>query len=168
MRKFLIGFFVIGLTTQLFAQVIKTEKLSEVVVVAVNYKYLNQVDYKEAAVPVELLQRKVASYDIKNADFYDDDYDYYTVSFYIPEGKVLAAYDRDGNILRTVERYKDIALPKDVAGAIAKRFPGWTISKDIYLVNYHDAKGANKKYKVTLINGDERIKVKMDAEGNFL
>lgn len=154
--------------TQGFAQITKVEQLSEVVVVAVNYKYLNQVDSQEAAVPVELLQRKVATYDLKSQDFYDDDFEFYTVSFFIPEGKIVAAYDSNGKILRTIERYKDIALPMDVSMAVAKRFPGWSITKDVYLINYHEAKGVNKKYKLTLENGDKRLKVKVDSEGNFM
>ena len=168
MRKLLIGLLVLGLTTQAFAQITKTEKLSEVVIVATNYKYLNQVGQDEVAIPVKLLQRKVATYDIKTSDFYDDEYDYYSVSFFIPEGKVLAAYDKDGKIIRTVEKYKDIALPKSVVNSVVTRFPGWTIAKDAYLVNYHNKKGVNKKYKLTLENGDKRLKIKTDAEGNFL
>ena len=168
MRKLLIGLLVLGLTTQAFSQITKTEKLSEVVIVATNYKYLNQVGQDEVAIPVKLLQRKVATYDIKTTDFYDDEYDFYSVSFFIPEGKVLAAYDKDGKIIRTVEKYKDIALPKNVVNSVVTRFPGWTIAKDAYLVNYHNEKGVNKKYKLTLENGDKRLKIKTDAEGNFL
>ena len=168
MKKLIIGLLVLGFTTQAFAQITKVEKLSEVVVVAVNYKYLNQVDSQEAAVPVELLQRKVATFDLKNSDFYQDDYDIYTVSFYIPEGKILAAYDKDGKVLRTIEKFKDITLPISVSKSVAKRFPGWTISKDVYLVNYHYKKGVEKKYKLTLENGDKRMRIKSDAEGNFL
>lgn len=168
MRKLLIGLLVLGLTTQAFAQITKTEKLSEVVIVATNYKYLNQVGQDEVAIPVKMLQRKVATYDIKTSDFYDDEYDFYSVNFFIPEGKVLAAYDKDGKIIRTVEKYKDIALPKHVVNSVVKRFPGWTIAKDAYLVNYHNEKGVTKKYKLTLENGDKRMKVKTDAEGNFL
>ena len=168
MRKLIIGLLVLGLTIPAFSQITKTEKLSEVVIVATNYKYLNQVGQDEVAIPVKMLQRKVATYDIKTSDFYDDEYDYYSVNFFIPEGKVLAAYDKDGKIIRTVEKYKDIALPKHVVNSVVKRFPGWTIAKDAYLVNYHNEKGVTKKYKLTLENGDKRMKVKTDAEGNFL
>jgi hypothetical protein len=49
-------------------------------------------------------------------------YDNYVVSFYIPEGKILAAYDKDGRLLRTAERYKDVAVPKKVREAVAKKY----------------------------------------------
>ena len=168
MRKLLIGLLVLGFTTQGFAQITKTEKLSEVIIVATNYKYLNQVDQDEIAIPVKLLQRKVATYDIKTSDFYDDEYDFYSVSFFIPEGKVLAAYDKDGKIIRTIEKYRDVGLPKIVVNSVIKKYPGWLIAKEAYLINYHHKKGVDKKFKLTLENGDKRLRVKIDDEGNFL
>lgn len=169
MKKTLIGLLIFGLTTQAFSQIVKTEELSEVTVYATNYKYLNDVNTEEvASLPVKMLERKVASYDVKNSDFYQDDYDLYHITFFIPEGKILAAYDKDGKLIRTAEKFKDINLPNSVKEAVLDRFPEWTITKDIYLVNYHDAKGTNKKYKLKLENGDKTLRVKVDETGKFL
>lgn len=168
MKKFIVGLFVLGLTSQLFAQVPKVEKLSEVVVTAVNYKYLNAVDNKEVAIPVQMLERKVASYDVQDAEFYLDDYDYYTVSFYIPEGKIVAAYTPEGEIIRTIEKFEDVKLPTAVRNAVAERFPNWDIVNDVYRVTYNQKKGANKSYKIKLKNGDKTMRVKIDDKGEFL
>jgi hypothetical protein len=169
MKKIVFAVLAVGLTTPNFAQVIKTEQLSEVTVVATNYKYLNNVNtWEVASIPVELLERKVASFDVKNSDFYQDDYDLYQISFYIPDGKILAAYDMNGKLLRTAERFEDINLPTPVKEALLDRFPEWIITKDVYLVNYNDQKGVQKKYKITLENGDKSLKVKLDESGNFL
>ncbi|WP_372745613.1 nicotinate-nucleotide adenylyltransferase [Lutibacter sp.] len=167
MKKLLISFLIFGLAIQTFAQ-IKTEQLSEVVIAATNYKYLNKTGIENASVPVSLLEHKVASFDLKNSEYYRDDYDYYEITFYIPEGFILAAYDKNGEIIRTAERFNDVALPKAVITAITKRFPMWVIKKDVYLVSYYDSGKITKKYKITLENGDERLKIKTDAEGNFL
>ena len=169
MKRLLLGLFIIGLTTQSFAQIIQTEKLSEVTVYATNYKYLNNLASEEPAdISVELLQRKVAAFDVKESEFYQDDYDLYKINFFIPEGKILAAYDKDGKLLRTAERFKDVSLPDSVKESVADRFPGWTITKDVYLVNYHDQKGVSKKYKLKLVNGDKVLRVKTDEKGTFL
>ena len=48
------------------------------------------------------------------------------------------------------------------------RFPGWIVQEDVYLVRYHKDKGVNKTYKVTLVNGDKTLKLKLDEKGNFL
>lgn len=168
MKKLIVGLFVLGLTSPLLAQVPKVEQLSEVVVTAVNYKYLNAIDSKEVAIPVKMLERKAAAYNIEDSDIYQDDYDIYYVSFYIPEGKIVAAYNPEGEIIRTIERFEDVKLPSMVRNAIAERFPKWDISKDVYKVTYNQKSGASKNYKVKLKNGDKTMRVKVDDTGKFL
>ena len=169
MKKLIIGLIIFGVTFQSFAQIkIKTEKLSEVVIAATNYKYLTKVGLENASIPVSLLEEKVANFDLKNSEYYQDDYDIYEISFYIPEGSILAAYDKDGNIIRTIERFKNVKLPKAVIESVAKTYPNWSFAKDSYMVNYHDSGKITKKYKITLKNRDKKIKVKTDTDGNFI
>ena len=168
MKKFIIGLFVIGLTSQVFAQVTKVEKLSEVVVTAINYKYLNAIDSKEAAIPVKMLEKKAAAYNAQDSDFYQDDWGFYHISFIIPEGKIVAAYNAKGEIVRTIERFENVKLPIAVRDAVAERFPKWAIVKDVYRVTYNQEKGANKSYKLKLKNGEKIMRVKMDDTGEFL
>lgn len=168
MKRILIGILSLGLASPSFAQEIQTEQLSEVVVMAANYKYLNQTDNMEAAIPVKMLERKAASFDAEEAGFYQDDWGLYTVSFYIPDGKIVAVYDADGKIIRTIERYKDIALPPAVRNAIATRFPNWELSGDSYKVNYEEEEGPEKTYKVKLKNGEKTMRVKLTESGEFL
>ena len=160
----LLSAFALGFTLPAIGQ----EILPEVTVKAVKYKYLNAVDQKDIAQPVKLLERRAAEYDVKSSEFYEEDYDTYFVSFYLPEGQVLAAYAKDGKLLHTAEKYKDVALPMAVRDAVVKRFPQWSITKDVYLVNYFEESGAKKTYKVTLQNGDKRMKVKTNEKGEFL
>jgi hypothetical protein len=149
-----------------FAQ--ETKTLPEITVSSSNYKYLNSMGDESVAQPVNMLQMRAATYDVKKSDFYEEDYDTYFVSFFIPDGKILAEYDKDGKIIRTTEKFKNIALPKDVAKSVTERFPHWAIPKNVYYVHYSDAYGGKKMYKITLENGDKRMKVKTDENGNFL
>ncbi|WP_378178228.1 nicotinate-nucleotide adenylyltransferase [Aquimarina sp. SS2-1] len=166
MKKIIISLLLIGAAFPSFSQIL--EKLPEVVIIATNYKYLRTVDSEDESVSVDLLQKEVASYDLKNSDVYEDEYDLYYVSFHIPDGKILAAYDKNGKVLRTIEKFKNVKLPKEVIQAVSQRFPGWIIAKDAYLVNYHSENGVSKKYKLRLQNGNKRIKVKTDEFGKFL
>ncbi|MEB8346445.1 nicotinate-nucleotide adenylyltransferase [Flavobacteriaceae bacterium KMM 6898] len=168
MKKVLFGLFVFGLTSQGFSQIVKTEQLSEVVVTAVNYKYLNATTNEEEAFPVKMLERKAAAFNIKESDMYSDEYEFYTVSFFIPDGKIVAVYNADGEIVRTIEKFKNIKMPNKVAKAVMDRFPKWEVDSDVYLVNYKDDKGAKKTYKLKLKNGDERMRIKVDETGTFL
>jgi len=168
MKKLIISLLAIGITGIAYAQEAKLEELSEVVVEAVNYKYLSTTDNKEAAVPVKMLERKAAAYDVTTKDYYQDNYDYYSVSFVIPDGKLVAVYDPDGKILRTIEKFKDIQLPDAVSKALQDRFPNWEIVQDVYRIRYEDRKGALKNYKIKLQNGEKTMKVMMSEEGEFL
>ena len=143
--------------------------LPEIEVHAVNYKYLSSINNVEAPVPVKFLERKVAEFDLKEAEFYRDEYDFYNVTFFIPEGKIVAAYDKDGNLLQTIEKFVNVTPPKVVMKSVAKRYPGWSLYKDTYLVNYNKDKGVTKKYyKLILENGKERLRVKTDENGKFI
>lgn len=164
MKKWIFGIILIGFTIQMYAQ--DPIQLPEVVIVH-NYKYLSEVGSPEAAIPVEKLQLEVSDFNLKELDIYSDEYDLYDVYFVIPEGKILASYDKEGNILRTIERYKDIDLPLPVLKAVMRRFPNWSIAKNAYMVNYHESGKVRKLYKLTLENGDHRIKVKLDDLGVF-
>jgi len=144
-------------------------KLPEVVISAVNYKYLNTVNSEDIDPDVQRLEQEVAFYNLKDSDLYEDDYDSYMIEFYIPDGKIVAAYDADGNILRTIEKYESVKLPKDVRDAVFNRFPNWTLDKDAYHVTYNSSNNKAKKvYKIKLRNGNEVVRLKVDAEGNFM
>jgi len=168
MKKLLLVLLAIGLSTQFFAQVINDGMLPEVEVRATNYKYLNSIDNSEAAVSVQLLEDMVAKFDVRSSEFYEDGNDFYKVYFYIPDGKIVAAYDKDGKILYTIEKFDNVALPNNVASSVAERFPGWKIAKDVYKVNYDADMGSSKQYKIVLENGKKRIRVKVDDDGVFL
>lgn len=142
------------------------QTLPEVTVVPANYKYLKNVGGKEVAMPVERLQRAAATYDVTKSEYYEEDYDTYFISFKLPDGEILAAYDQSGKLMRTAERYKNIQLPSAVTKAVVTKYPNWAIAKDVYLVKYFDDKGATvKKYKLLLQNGTKRIRVQVDENG---
>lgn len=159
-----LGVFIFGFTLQSLAQIV----LPEVKIVGTNYKYLKSVDDPQSAQPVQRLQREAATYDLKNSEFYEDEYDTYFISFYIPEGSILAVYDKDAKLIRTAEKYKNIKLPTEVAQAVVKKYPQWNIAKDVYLVNYYDTNDVKKTYKLVLENGNKRIRVKINEKGEFL
>lgn len=165
MKKLLLGLFIFGLTTQVNAQTIE---LAEVELSA-NYKYLNATNSEEIAVPVKRLVNEVLNFNEDNIDVYIDDNGEYSVSFYIPEGQIIAAFNNDGKILRTFEKYENIRLPLEVLQNIALNFPNWAIAGNTYLVTFHCEKGVTKKlYKIKLQNVDKVLNIKTDEKGVIL
>jgi len=160
----IIAVIICGFSIQSFAQIV----LPEVKVIA-NYKYLNSVDDDANALPVKRLEREVAAFSLKNSEYYEDEYDSYFISFYIPEGEILAAYDKDGNLLRTAEKFKNVRLPEAVAKSVVQKYPGWDIAKDVYLVSFYENKRVTTKtYKLILEKGTKRMRVKTNEVGEFL
>lgn len=166
MKKVILALFAFGIAIPSIAQVVT---LPEVEVSAKNYKYLDDVNNPAAAQTVQKIERYATSYDVRSSEYYEDEYDNYFISFIIPNGKILASYDNEGNLLRTVEKYENIKLPLVVAQSVAKKYPGWKITKNAYLVNYHDRLGVTKKeYKIILEKGNEGMRIKTDENGNIL
>ncbi|QHS63928.1 nicotinate-nucleotide adenylyltransferase [Chitinophaga agri] len=154
--------FVTGFSFTLYVQ----QDLPEVTVRARNYMYLKSMD-QSAAQPVQLLRRQMAAYDVKESEIYQDDYDTYAITFYLPRGYILAVYDSTGQLISTAEKFKNVALPHAVTAAVSERYPNWGITNDTYIVNYKDGKEAHIIYKLILQNGNKRLRVKLDEKGDF-
>lgn len=167
MRAFILGLVFLGLTSLCFAQE-DGKLLSEVEVYATNYDYLKSVKSNEIHPAINLLERKVAKFDVKTLSSFNDVYDQYKVLFFIPQGKINAIYDSGNNIIMTVEKFNDVNLPIPVVKSLMNQYPGWDIISDVYLVNYHHDRGVKKTYKITLTNKDRSIKIKSDQNGNIL
>lgn len=166
----ILGIFVAGFPIESVAQE-QAQSLPEIIVPARNYKYLRSVDNKELAQPVKVLERKAAVYNVKSSEYYEEDYDVYFVSFYLPEGYILAEYDATGKLIRTVERFKNVALPQAVRNAVGSKYPDWKITNDFYMVKYQDTVGAQesrKNYKLLLENGDKRLHVLTNGNGELI
>lgn len=143
------------------------DTLPTVTVFSRNYKYLKTVDNKESSQPVRLLEHIAAAYNIQESNIYNEQYDMYYVSFYLPDGYILAAYDQDGKIIYTAEHFQDVNLPTIVKDAVFKQYPNWAILKDVYIVRYKDQNSPAIVYKITLAARDRRVKIKVDEKGHI-
>lgn len=167
MKKLILGLLIFGLTTQGFSQV--DVVLPEVEIKATNYKYLNSVGDTETAIIVTQLEKKAAQFDLKNSKYFEEESDEYMIYFNAPVGKILAAYDNEGEIIRTQERFVDIQLPLKVSNSIVDSYPGWKITGDIYLVKYQRTEDDTfKMYKLFLEKDGKTKKVKTDGNGKIL
>lgn len=168
MRKILLVLMLVGLTNPLMAQ--DPIELSEVLIKGANYRYLDAVNYEEAPMPVRFLERQAATFKGEGRDLYVDDFGSYAVEFYIPDGKVVAFYNEDNEVIKTIERYQDVQLPLEVRYAIKTEYPGWTIVKDVYHVRYNANTDVDSRmyYTIKLTNGDKTMRVKIADDGTYL
>ena len=166
MKKLIIGLFIFGLTTQVNAQ---TTELPETII-SVNYKYMDATDDGHMPTHIQKLKDEVLNYNHKElSKLYDNEDEIYNVSFNIPEGKIVAAYDKNGKIIKTFEKYNNVRLPLVVMQAVSERFPNWQIVEDVYLIKYHNEKDSLlKQYKIKIKNADKFLTVKTNESGTFL
>ena len=159
--------------TALFTAILihaQTIELPETLI-SLNYKYLDIQESHDMPQRVKDLETEVLKYNHKEqiSELYDDEYDTYSVSFYVPKGKIVAAYDKNGKIIRTIEKYNNVRLPLEVMQAVSKRFPNWGIVEDVYLVKYQcDKDSLKQEYKIKIKNDEEVLMVKTDEKGLFL
>ncbi|TXG39625.1 nicotinate-nucleotide adenylyltransferase [Seonamhaeicola maritimus] len=166
MRKIILSIISFIIVLQVYAQTIELPNT----VISVNYQYLNAKDSDDAPLRVKVLEEAVLNYNNSDiSQLYDDEYETYRVSFYIPEGKIVAAIDKSGKIIRTIEKYNNVRLPLEVMQAISARFPNWAIVEDVYLIKYHcDDDALKKEYKVKIKNEDKVISVRTNEKGEFI
>ena len=166
MKKIVLGLFIFGLTTQVNAQ---TTELPETVI-SINYKYMDAIDDDYIPTHIQKLKDEVLNYNHEElATLYDNEDERYNVSFDIPEGKIVVAYDKNGKIIKTFEKYNNVRLPLVVMQAVSERFPNWQIVEDVYLVKYHNENDSLLKlYKIKIKNADKLLTIKTDEIGTFL
>ncbi|WP_298344408.1 nicotinate-nucleotide adenylyltransferase [uncultured Algibacter sp.] len=166
MKNVFLGLILIGFTFQVNAQAVELPET----LISVNYKYLDAVALDHVPNRVKKLEEEVLNYkNVEQSKLYDDKHDTYTVSFYVPEGKIVAAYDIHGKIIRTIEKYNNVRLPLAVMQSISKRFPNWGIVEDVYLIKYHyNEDNLKQEYKVKIKNNNKLLTVKTNEKGEFI
>ncbi len=167
MRKVLLVLIIMGVSSQLFGQV-QEENLNEVEVLGLHFKYLDAMDQSDVATSVKNIHKKVGNFDIHESELYDYQLENTCYTFEIPEGQVLATFDRNGNLLTTVEKFKNTKLPYSVGRALAVEYPGWSFDKIYYTINYHYETGIEKKYKLIISKEGKTKRVILNPHGDFL
>ena len=173
MKNLIFGLMAIGLTSLCFSQNksngIAEVQLEGVVISASNYSYLMNVLEENTCQRVKHLELEAAKFDIRDAKNYDPNFETIQVVFSQSNGKIIAVYDNDGEIIKSYERFKDVALPPVVLSSIYKNdHHGWQLKKDIYQVFYQQGEDVKKIYKVQLRKGKLKKNLTIDADGNFI
>ncbi|NKI25564.1 hypothetical protein HCG49_03200 [Arenibacter sp. 6A1] len=166
MKKLVVGMLLLGLASLGFSQEIKNGieevALSEVTVSPIiNSEYIDKVQDDYTPLRVKMFENEVAKYDIKDSYLYDRDYDQFVIIFVQDNGKIVATFDDDGNIVNAFEYHLDVRVPRNLIDGVYKQYPGWTAEKSKYLVSYGNNKDVKKVYKLVLAKNDTRKRLKL-------
>ena len=166
MKKLLSAVCALSLLSASYAQ---TVELPETVI-SVNSEYMNSLNYHDSCSYVKKLEQALLDYkpsDLK--DLYDSKNDIYNVTFKIPEGQIVASFNKEGKIIETFEKYNNIRLPQNILQAIANKYPNSSIIEDVYVVKFHcDENDLEQVYKIKIKNKDSIITLKTNKQGLFI
>ena len=120
-----------------------------------NSNYLNEANHNNVSSIVTQLERKVANYDIKSSSVFDDSEEaIYPVIFKNNQGNLTVTYNNKGEIISSIERYKNIPIPVDLSVAISKEYAGWAFQNNNCLITYSPNDGFKKSYKIEIRKGN--------------
>lgn len=171
MKNVVIGLFVLGLTSLGFSQNTNREieevQLEGVEISNVNHDYLEKVQDIVLAVNVRSMENEASVFDVKGLDEFDGRKESFKVKFKGIKGYILADYDRNGIIIKTSERYKDIALPSNLFKAVLKQYPNSSLLKVAYSVDYDAQKTVEKTYNIQIMNDGKKKNLKISPGSNL-
>ena len=109
-----------------------------------------------------------ANFDIKSfiEELEDENYSSYLVTFKSADGFLSADYDREGNLVKTYQKFKDIALPLDVRREVYMANKGWTMTANKYIASGNGDLLEKEMYKIKLENGNQKRTMKLDPRAS--
>ncbi len=114
---------------------------------------------------VQQMQEEFVGYSLgKDAEGYDE----YLVIFEADGASLAATYNENGKLIRVVEKYDNVKLPRQVIFSVYKSFPGWTIVKDKFLYSQSDGDVIKKQYNLKIKKDDEVKKLVIQPNGEIL
>lgn len=171
MKNLLIGIFILGFTGLTYSQAssdVFESELRGITLVPANSSYFSAVSSGIKARRVIDLQSKVASFDITKSSAYEKEDKVFEFSFKKKEDHIHATYDRNGIIISSQERYKDIFMSQKVRNAVFNAYPGWSVEGNMYVVSYAKGKDTKRVYKVKIVKDNKHKILKLGADGNLL
>lgn len=93
----------------------------------------------------------------------DRGYDSYHVSFKSRKGDLFAEYNKDGSLEFISHRFKNVMMPYPLMQQLYTDNKGWSVVKNVHIAYGKKGKIDRSFYKVTLKNGKQERKLKIDA-----
>ncbi|GAA4325640.1 hypothetical protein GCM10023115_40170 [Pontixanthobacter gangjinensis] len=89
-------------------------------------------------------------------------YTSYIVTFKSGDGFLSADFDKEGNLVKTYQKFQDIALPLDVRREVYMANKGWTMTSNKYIASGKGDILDKEVYKIKLENGNQKRTMKLD------
>lgn len=98
------------------------------------------------------------NFNIKNfiAEVRDENYRNYTVTFRSSRGRFYADFNSKGELLRSVSKFDDVKLPRELRHQLYREHKGWAMTGNSHLSKSRKGGIDQNFYKIKLVNGKDR------------
>lgn len=107
-----------------------------------------------------------ANFDINAfiASVQEKNYETYQLVFNSSKGFLRVDFDREGELMSTSQRFKDIVLPLDVRRDLYNNNKGWSMTKNTYVARGTGDLVDKELYRIKMEKGKDRKTVKIDPK----
>jgi hypothetical protein len=95
----------------------------------------------------------------------DSDYDYYNVKFKSAKGHITALFDKEGDLVSSYQKFRDIAIPGNARVQILEKYKGCTFLETTYMANSRGWDIKKEQYRVKIQDGDKVRRIKINKDG---
>ena len=176
MKNVIIGFFLMAFIATGNSQILLGESV-------VDYKKSSmKIDPATQTLVIKIPEKKLGEFGkdpltfMKNnfeieqllSDNANEDYTKYQVNFITKNGKLIAIYNNDGELISSKQRFKNMRLPYDVQLEVAKLYNGATILGTKSFAHSRGWEIEKEYYKIKLNYGDKTRRIRIHRDNNQL
>ena len=130
--------------------------------------YLRKVQSPITPKAVKEYQVMAVHYDVAKSDIFDGRDDLFLVVFRTQKGTIEASYDWRGEMVESIEKFRNLALPLEIMRTGLKDYSGWRVIGTNYYVYYVKDRRTKIVYTIQISDGSKKKKVRLDSEGALL
>lgn len=148
----------------IYSATLKKEQVPPVVLNAV------EVDFPDYS--VDAYDAVPEGYDLinveENMNFDSENLSNYQITISSKNKNIVAYYDEEGALLRTVEDLKNIEPPVAISRSLASTYPCWKVSKTRFHMSKYENGKTKEEYKLVLTKDGKKKHVHTDMNGHIL
>lgn len=94
----------------------------------------------------------------------DKKYDTYLLTFSSSNGYLAADFDKEGQLIGTNQRFRDVVLPLNIRRHLYVQNKGWTMTKNSYKAKGEKNRLDEELYRIKMEKGKDKKIVKIDPK----
>ena len=130
--------------------------------------YLRTVQTPLTPAAVRDYQIMAVDYDVAQSDLFDGRDALFLVIFRTQKGSIEASYDWTGDVVETIERFRNLVLPRKILLSGMKSYSGWRVIGTNYYVYYVKDRKKRILYTIQIADGNKRKRILLDSEGTVI